>query len=69
MVRTVRESEMDRKLAALVELARRGATEDERVTAAERAASRCAALGLNYLDYFPLGLPERSADMYAAMGR
>lgn len=58
---------MDRKLAALVELAKRGATEDERVTAAERAASRCQQLGVSYLEFFPLGLPERSADMRAAM--
>ena len=50
---------MDRKLSALLELARRGATADERVTAAERAQSRCITLGIDWMLFFPLGLPER----------
>lgn len=49
----------DRKLTALVRLAGdRGATAAERVLAAQRAAEYCGRTGRDYLEFFPLGLPE-----------
>lgn len=56
----------DRRLASLLELARRGASPAERVLAAQRAAQRCAALGLSYLEFFPVGLPELPEEIAAA---
>lgn len=47
-----------RKLEALIALANRGATGPERVLAAHKAAGMCDRYGVDYLRYFPYGLPE-----------